>query len=151
MTAPTTTSPAAKAGDAPERRSTAKPKMHWLAKLRRDWPLVLMAAPMMLLVWGFWWIPSLGNVIAFQDYKPYGGGIFDSRLVGFTHFQMLFSDPEFTRALVNTLSITVFQLVFYFPVPIALALLMHSLASERLRGRCCRAWCTCRTSSPGCS
>ena len=53
---------------------------------------------MMLLVWGFWWIPSLGNVIAFQDYKPYAGGIFGSRLVGFTHFQMLFSDPEFMRA-----------------------------------------------------
>ncbi|MEU5870450.1 ABC transporter permease subunit [Glycomyces sp. NPDC047369] len=122
-------SPAAAAGDAPQRTV----KGHWRSRLRRDWPLLLMAAPMMLLVWGFWWIPTLGNVVAFQDYKPYTGGILGSRLVGFTHFQMLFSDPDFTRALVNTLSITAFQLVFYFPVPIALALLMHSLVSERLR------------------
>ncbi|MFC3493872.1 ABC transporter permease [Glycomyces rhizosphaerae] len=127
-----TKSPAAQAGDSPGRKAP-KPKAHWRTRLKRDWPLLLMAAPMMLLVWGFWWIPTLGNVVAFQDYKPFTGGILGSRLVGFTHFQMLLSDPEFLRALVNTLSITAFQLVFYFPVPIALALLLHSLASERLR------------------
>ncbi|GAB3645760.1 ABC transporter permease [Glycomyces tarimensis] len=134
MTTATAPSPAEQAGEAPEPRPRRpKPKTHWRVRLRRDWPLLVMAAPMMVLVWGFWWIPSLGNVIAFQDYKPYTGGIFGSRLVGFTHFQHLFSDPEFLRAVTNTLSITAFQLVFYFPVPIMLALLMHSLASERLR------------------
>ncbi|THV40845.1 sugar ABC transporter permease [Glycomyces buryatensis] len=92
-----------------------------------------MAVPMMALVWGFWWIPTLGNVVAFQDYKPFTGGILGSRVVGFTHFGNLFGDPEFLRAMTNTLSITAFQLVFYFPVPIALALLLHSITSGRLR------------------
>ncbi|WP_199037406.1 ABC transporter permease [Glycomyces salinus] len=135
MTAGTKPSPAPAAGEAaaPARRTQPKPRPHWRLRLRHDWPLLVMALPMMILVWGFWWIPSLGNVIAFQDYKPYTGGVFGSRIVGFTHFQALFGDPEFLRALTNTLSITAFQLVFYFPIPIMLALLMHSLASERLR------------------
>jgi len=132
VTAPTIPSPAVAAGDTPP-PTRPKAKAHWKTRLRRDWPLLLMAAPMMLLVWGFWWIPALGNVVAFQDYKPYTGGIFGSRIVGFTHFQALMSDPDFIRALVNTLSITAFQLVFYFPIPIMLALLLHSLVSERLR------------------
>lgn len=135
MTAETKPSPAPGAGEAdpPIRRTGAPKRPHWRLRLRHDWPLLVMALPMMVLVWGFWWIPSLGNVIAFQDYKPYTGGVFGSRIVGFTHFQALFGDPEFLRALTNTLSITAFQLVFYFPVPIMLALLMHSLVSERLR------------------
>lgn len=135
MTAETKPSSAPPAGEAAEatRRVEPKKRPHWRVRLRHDWPLLLMALPMMLLVWGFWWIPSLGNVIAFQDYKPYSGGVFGSRIVGFTHFQNLFGDPEFIRAMTNTLSITAFQLVFYFPVPIMLALLLHSLVSERLR------------------
>ncbi|WP_026925562.1 ABC transporter permease [Glycomyces arizonensis] len=132
MTAPTTVSPAAEAGE-PTAPRPAKPKTHWRTRLGRDWPLLIMAAPMMVLVWGFWWIPSLGNIIAFQDYKPYSGGIFGSRIVGFTHFQHLFADPDFLRALTNTLGITAFQVVFYFPVPIMLALLLHSITSGRLR------------------
>lgn len=108
-------------------------KLHWRAKLRRDRPLLLMNLPMLLLVLAFWWVPALGNVIAFQDYNPYTGGIIESPVIGFTNFALLFQDPQFLRAMANTLSITAFQLVFYFPVPIMLALLLHSIVSARLR------------------
>ncbi|MFG1877123.1 ABC transporter permease [Sphaerisporangium sp. NPDC049003] len=103
------------------------------ARLRRDWPLLVMGMPMLLLVTAFWWVPTLGNVIALQDYNPFSGGILGSPLIGFTNFQLLLGDPQFIRAMVNTLIITAFQLVFYFPVPVALALLLNSIMSPRLR------------------
>lgn len=125
----------------PARRGTAPPAATgpgggaptWRAELRRDWPLLVMNLPMLLLVMAFWWIPALGNVIALQDYNPYTGGILHSPVIGFTNFALLFQDPQFLRAMVNTLSITVFQLVFYFPIPIMLALLLNSVLSARLR------------------
>ncbi|GGO02178.1 ABC transporter permease [Microbispora bryophytorum] len=103
------------------------------ARLRRDWPLLVMAMPMLVLVTAFWWVPALGNVIAFQDYNPFSGGILGSPIIGFTNFAQLFGDAQFIRAVVNTLGITAFQLVFYFPLPIALALLLNSVVSGRLR------------------
>ena len=55
-------------------------------------------------------------------------------LVGFGQFQLLFSDPAFWDAFRNTLAITAFQLVFFFPLPILLAIALHNLLSSRLRG-----------------
>ena len=120
----------------PPRRTAPAHKAHeltWRAKLRRDWPLLVMNLPMLLIVLAFWWIPALGNVIAFQDYNPYTDGILGSPVIGFTNFALLFEDPQFLRAIANTLSITAFQLVFYFPVPILLALLLNSIVSARVR------------------
>ncbi|WP_239137694.1 ABC transporter permease [Sphaerisporangium rufum] len=116
-----------------EPAGTAPQPDTWRTRLRRDWPLLVMGLPMVITVTAFWWLPTLGNVIAFQDYNPYSGGIFGSPILGFTNFQLLFSDPQFIRAVTNTLGITAFQLVFYFPVPIALALLLNSIMSPRLR------------------
>ncbi|MEV0824425.1 ABC transporter permease [Nonomuraea rubra] len=117
----------------PPSTGTKPNNLTWRAKLRRDWPLLVMNLPMLLVVVAFWWVPALGNVIAFQDYNPYTGGILGSPIIGFTNFALLFEDPQFIRAITNTLSITAFQLVFYFPVPIMLALLLNSIVSAKLR------------------
>jgi putative aldouronate transport system permease protein len=45
----------------------------------------------------------------------------------------MFSEPAFWKAVANTLSITAVQLVFFFPIPIALALLLNSVLSSKLR------------------
>ncbi len=91
------------------------------------------ALPGMLVLLMFHYVPLLGNVIAFKDYQPFIG-IIDSQWSGLENFKIITDgDPDFVNALLNTLVITFLQLVFVFPVPIALALLMNSLISERLK------------------
>ncbi|WP_433828711.1 ABC transporter permease [Actinoplanes sp. CA-015351] len=133
MSAPTVvrTAPVAKAD-----KSVSKPSV--AARLRRDWPLLLMCLPATALLLVFHYIPALGNVIAFQDYNPYVGdnpfeAFLYSEWIGFGNFEYLFKNPAFWDAVVNTLSITAFQLVFYFPIPIALAILLNSIMSPRIR------------------
>ncbi|MFD0747121.1 ABC transporter permease [Phytohabitans flavus] len=98
-----------------------------------------MTAPAALLLLVFHYLPTLGNVVAFQDYNPYAGdgplsAFLASEWIGFGNFETLFGDPAFWDALWNTLSITAFQLIFFFPLPIALAILLNSVISGKLRG-----------------
>ncbi len=109
------------------------------ARLRRDWPLLVMVLPGALLLLVFHYLPTLGNVVAFQDYNPYLGdtplqAFLSSPWIGLENFRLLFADPAFWDAVWNTLSITAFQLVFFFPLPIALAMVLNSILSPRLRG-----------------
>lgn len=102
------------------------------ARFRRDRSLVLMALPAVLLLAVFAYIPMLGNVVAFQNYSPFIG-IPASPWVGLENFGRVFRDPDFWNAVRNTLMITGFQLVFFFPIPIALALLLNSLLQPAMR------------------
>ena len=79
----------------------------------------------------FRYLPLLGNVIAFQDYSPFLG--FQSPFVGLANFATLLHDPDFVGSLTNTLEISLLQLIFFFPAPIVLALLLNSLINERAR------------------
>jgi putative aldouronate transport system permease protein len=79
----------------------------------------------------FRYLPLLGNVIAFQDYSPFLG--FDSPWSGFDNFARLLSDPDVGIAIRNTLEISLLQLIFFFPAPIALALLLNSMINENAK------------------
>ncbi len=76
----------------------------------------------------FRYLPLLGNVVAFQNYSPYLG-FAGSPWVGLQNFQSLLTNPDVGTAFTNTLIISFLQLVFYFPAPIALALLLNSIMS----------------------
>src|SRR5690349_5642919 len=98
---------------------------------RRDWPLVVMVLPGILLLLVFHYLPTIGTVIAFQDYNPWVGddpfeAFLKSQWIGFGNFEQLFASQAFWEALGNTLAITTFQLVFYFPLPIFIAILLNS-------------------------
>lgn len=80
----------------------------------------------------FAYVPLLGNVVAFQDYSPFRG-IGGSEWVGLANFEAIFYDPAVLQALRNTLIIAFLQLIFAFPAPIALALLLDSLMSTRIK------------------
>ncbi len=99
----------------------------------RDRFLLLLGLPGLLLVLLFHYLPLAGNIIAFKDYRPYLT-IWEAPWTGFENFRVIFEgDPEFLNALGNTLIISLLQIVVIFPIPIALALLLNSLLSERLR------------------
>jgi putative aldouronate transport system permease protein len=103
------------------------------SRMRRDWLLLLLGAPGIAAVLVFSYLPLAGNVIAFKDYQPYLG-VIGSPWVGLQNFQILVDgDPAFRTALINTLIISLIQVVFVFPAPILLALLLNSLLSERVK------------------
>jgi putative aldouronate transport system permease protein len=94
--------------------------------LRKDKWLYLMALPGLLFFLVFEYGPMYGIVIAFKDYNLYQG-IAGSDWVGFDNFRRLFEMSGFLRALRNTLVISLYQLVFVFPAPIILALLINEV------------------------
>ncbi|KAA2252202.1 sugar ABC transporter permease [Solihabitans fulvus] len=100
--------------------------------MRRDRSLLLMVVPAILLLLVFNYVPLFGVVTAFQEYDPIVG-VWHSDWVGLEQFQRLFADSLFWESLKNTLYLSFVQLILFFPIPIALALLLNSLLSQRLR------------------
>jgi putative aldouronate transport system permease protein len=92
-----------------------------------------MAVPAVALLLVFTYVPMAGSVMAFQQYSVYTGFL-HSPWAGFANFQALLGDPLFWQAFRNTLVISAVQLVLYFPIPIALAILLNSILSRRVRG-----------------
>ena len=104
-----------------------------MRRLSRDKLLVGIGLPGAIVIVLFHYLPLLGNIIAFQDYQPYLG-ITEAPFVGLQNFSFLWDgNPAFLNALMNTLVLTVIQTVLVFPVPLFLALLLNSLAGERLK------------------
>ncbi|MEU2333759.1 ABC transporter permease subunit [Streptomyces sp. NPDC006654] len=113
-------------------------KLSLRLRFRRDRTLILMTLPAVLLLLVFNYLPILGNIVAFQDYDPYvsDNGIVSmlhSAWVGVENFQQIFADSAFWNAVKNTLVLFFLQLVLFFPIPIALALLINSVVRPRLR------------------
>jgi putative aldouronate transport system permease protein len=112
--------------------SSARAAVAPARRRQRDWLLVVLGLPGAVALLAFQYWPLVYSSIAFQDYRPYLGS--GSPWVAFDNFAFLWSgDPSFYNALGNTLKLTLIQTVFVFPVPLALALLLNSLAGERLK------------------
>ena len=104
-----------------------------LVYVRQHWQLyVLFIMPAFLLTLIFKYIPMGGIMIAFTDYNPFRG-ILGSEWVGFEHFQRFLSSPDFLRYLMNTLKLSVFGLLWGFPVPILLAFLLNRILSKSIK------------------
>ena len=97
--------------------------------MRRDHLLYYMAIPGILYFIVFKYLPMGGVVIAFQDFHPFTGFL-NSPWVGFKHFERLFTDYDFITLMRNTLMLSLFQIVFAFPAPIILALMLNELRRE---------------------
>lgn len=95
-------------------------------RLKRNKWLYVMIFPGLLYFLIFKYAPMYGLVISFQDFKPYKG-IADSDWVGLKHFERLFTEPDFLNILGNTLILFGMNLVFFFPIPIILALLLNEV------------------------
>ncbi|SFD52667.1 putative aldouronate transport system permease protein [Paenibacillus catalpae] len=73
--------------------------------------------------------PLYGVIIAFKDFRVVDG-IMGSPWVGLQHFQELFTNSDFYRLLKNTLLLNLYLLLFAFPAPIILALLLNEVRSR---------------------
>lgn len=94
--------------------------------------LYVMMLPMVLFFIIFLYKPMPGLVIAFKDFSPFKG-IWDSPWIGFDHFVEFFTGPYAFRVIKNTLVISLTSLVFGFPAPIILALLLNELRAKRFK------------------
>jgi putative aldouronate transport system permease protein len=103
--------------------------MKVLKKLRHDWILYLMLAPPLAYFVIFHVIPILGMRLAFQDYRIIGDNVW----VGTKHFEVLFSSPAFMNVLRNTVVISAMKMIFGFPVPIVLAILINEVTQRHFR------------------
>lgn len=102
-------------------------------RIRRDLSrykyVYIMLIPIVVWYILFCYRPLLGDVIAFKDYKA-SKGIWGSPWVGIKHFTAFFSSFYFWRLLRNTLLISLYGIIFSFPAPILLALLMNEMHSR---------------------
>lgn len=120
-----------------------RPLSRWTKLRRAIWRerlMYLLILPGVIYYLTFIYLPLLGNVIAFQDWNPFVAsqegpirGFLVGPWVGLENFRTMFSDPDFRTALVNTIQIEILQLVFAFPAPLALALLLNSMVSDKLK------------------
>lgn len=97
-----------------------------LNQLKRNKLLYLMIFPGLIYFIVFKYLPMGGLVIAFQDYQSFLG-ITGSPWVGFKHFARLFTEPTFFMLLKNTLILFAMNLIFFFPLPIILALMLNEV------------------------
>lgn len=97
-----------------------------LLDIRKNKLLYVMLLPVLLYYVVFHYAPMYGAVIAFKDFSP-RLGIWGSDWVGFEHFREFFTGPYFWRTIKNTVLISFYQLLFGFPAPIVLALLLNEL------------------------
>lgn len=94
--------------------------------------LLALSVPFVIWLIIFCYIPLVGWVIAFQDYKPHLG-FFNQEWVGLKHFETLFKTPMFYQALWNTLGMSVLLLVFGFTSSIGFAILLNELTSLKFK------------------
>lgn len=94
----------------------------------------LIVLPVVVFYILFHYKPMYGLIIAFKNYSP-AKGITDSSWAGFKHFEDFLTNPYFWRLMRNTLTISLSNLIFSFPAPIILALLLNEIKNKAfLRG-----------------
>lgn len=94
--------------------------------LKRNRALYLLIIPVVAYYFIFCYVPMYGVIMAFQDYEI-GLGVIGSEFVGFKHFAAFFNGAYFGRLMKNTLTISFASLIFGFPMPVILALMLNEV------------------------
>ena len=111
---------------------TLKKGLYWnivVKDFSRNKYAYLMVLPVIVFYIVFHYVPMYGATIAFRDFSP-ARGILGSPWVGFTHFIEFFQGDYFWRLLRNGIMLNVYELIFGFPAPIILALLINELKNK---------------------
>jgi putative aldouronate transport system permease protein len=115
-------------------RRQAKMRAIWDLKknIRRDWMLLLIVLPGVVYFAVFCYGPMYGILMAFKDYNV-SKGIWGSPWAGLKHFKELVNSVYFGRLVKNTFLLSIEQLFWSFPIPIAFALLLNELKHNKLK------------------
>lgn len=111
---------------APMKSAPRETGLGMLKAIRKYKLLYLMILPGFIYFVIFKYLPMGGLIISFQDYQPFLG-IQGSPWVGFKHFIRLFTEPTFTMLLSNTLILFALELIFFFPLPIIISLMLNEV------------------------
>ena len=103
-----------------------------IRRLIDSWQLYVLLLPTMAYMLIFNYVPMYGLQIAFRDYAALKG-FWGSNWLGIRHFRDFFSSPQFSQLLLNTMRISLTSLVFSFPLPILLALLLNEVKNGKAR------------------
>lgn len=95
-------------------------------EFKKNGVLYLIVLPVIIYYFIFHYMPLYGLLMAFQDFSP-RRGIMGSEWVGLTHFINFFKSPDCARIVTNTLRISLSCLLFEFPAPIIMAILINEL------------------------
>ena len=105
-------------------------------QIKKDWKrnkaLYIMIIPVLLFYILFLYKPMYGALIAFQHYTP-SKGMLGSDWVGFENFIRFFESPYFVRLIRNTILLSLYSLIFGFPAPIILALLLNEVKKNKFK------------------
>ena len=106
------------------------------------WIYLLMVLPGMAVIILFRYLPLPGIALAWKTYTPTFGakGLYSylasSKNVGWKHFQKLFKEDAFWNATRNTFIISFLKLLFGFPFPIILAILINEMTMKKYKRFC---------------
>lgn len=107
-------------------------KKNMVKDLKSNYQAYLMILPAIILLLIFSYIPMYGIIIAFKDYRP-KLGFFGSPWVGLEHFKSFYESVFFWRLIRNTVLLSVYSLLFGFPLSILLALLINEVKSKAFK------------------
>ena len=113
-------------------KGTKKKKRRFFNSVRRNWQLWLLLTPALVYILIFAYQPMYGALIAFKDFNP-RLGIMKSPWAGFKYFQQFFQTSIFSKTLINTILLSVFNLLWSFPIPIIFALLLNQVRNKRFK------------------
>ena len=111
---------------------TKRSPRKFIQKVFQNKALYFMIFPMFLYIAVFHYWPMYGVQIAFRDFN-FAKGITGSQWVGMKWFEFFFKSAQCKVIITNTLMLTFYDLIAGFPIPIILAIVMHSVSGTRFR------------------
>jgi len=119
-----------------KKQNTIAYKQSWFTTVAKDFKrnkwIYLLAVPAVIWYIIFCYKPMYGLIIAFKDFKG-KAGILGSEWVGLEHFRSFFDSIYFERTFSNTIILNVYGIIFGFPIPIILALMMNELRNQKYK------------------
>lgn len=101
----------------------------FLTRFNRSKYLLLLFLPALVYYVMFKYVPMFGILISFKDYNAFKG-VWASDWVGLKFYKLFFESPDFLKLLRNTILLGIYKIIFGFPAPIILALLLNEVRQQ---------------------